>query len=108
MLDKYEQDYANNSEFIAEGLAIKLTEEMLELLEQKGLNQSWLAEQMGVSREHVSRILNARPNMTLLTIAKIAVALGVKPEVSLDKTFSVGEVKRSPRKQFAAKPISVS
>jgi len=83
-LDRYAQEYANDPEFVAEGLAIKVTEEMLECLELKCLNQSWLAEQMGVSRAHVSRILNARPNMTLLTIAKIAVALGVKPDVCLD------------------------
>ena len=83
-LERYAQEYANDPEFVAEGLAIKITEEMLECLELKNLNQSWLAGQMGVSRTHVSRILNARPNMTLLTIAKIAVALGVKPDVCLD------------------------
>jgi len=83
-LERYAQEYANDPEFVAEGLAIKVTEEMLECLGQKGLSQSWLAEQMGVSRAHVSRILNARPNMTLLTIAKIAVALGIKPDVCLD------------------------
>ena len=83
-LETYAQDYANDPEFVAEGLAIKVTEEMLKCLEQKKLSQSWLAEQMGVSRAHVSRILNARPNITLLTIAKIAVALGVKPDVCLD------------------------
>ena len=84
MLDRYANEYANDPEYVAEGLAIKVTEEMLECLELKGLNQSWLADQMGVSRAHVSRILNARPNMTLLTIAKIAVALNVRPEVCLD------------------------
>ncbi len=83
-LETYAKDYANDPEFVAEGLAIKVTEEMLEYLEQKRLSQSWLAERMGVSRAHVSRILNARPNMTLLTIAKIAVALGVQPDVCLD------------------------
>lgn len=83
-LETYAQDYANDPEFVAEGLAIKVTEEMLECLEQKKHSQTWLAEQMGVSRAHVSRILNARPNITLLTIAKIAVALGVKPDVCLD------------------------
>jgi transcriptional regulator with XRE-family HTH domain len=78
------QQYENDPEFVAEGLAIGFVEEMLECLEKRGLTQSWLAEQMGVSRAHVSRILNARPNMTLLTIAKIAIALGVKPDVVLD------------------------
>ena len=82
--DKWTLEYANDPEYVAEGLAIKVTEEMLECLELKGVSQSWLADQMGVSRAHISRILNARPNMTLLTIAKIAVALGVKPDVCLD------------------------
>jgi transcriptional regulator with XRE-family HTH domain len=84
MLERYTKEYASDPEFVAEGLAIKVTEEILECLESKQLTQSQLADQMGVSRAHVSRILNARPNMTLLTIAKIAVALGVKPDVCLD------------------------
>jgi len=83
-LDRYAQEYAKDPEFVAEGMAIKITEEMLECLERKGLSQSWLAEKMGVSRAHVSRILNARPNMTLMTIAKIAIALDVIPDVCLD------------------------
>ena len=82
-LERYAKEYANDPAFIAEGLSIKVIEEMLEYLEQKNLSQSWLAQQMGVSRAHISRILNAPPNMTLLTIAKFAVALGVKPDVCL-------------------------
>ncbi|GEM_PF-5493499 len=83
-LERYAEEYASDPECIAEGLAIKVTEEMLKLLEQKGLNQSWLAETMGVSRAHISRILNAPSNMTLLAIAKIAVVLGVTPDICLD------------------------
>ncbi len=84
ILEKYSNEYAKDPDFIAEGLAVKITEEMLECLEKRGLNQSWLAEKMGVSRERISRILNAKPNMTLLTIAKIAVALDVQPDVCLN------------------------
>jgi plasmid maintenance system antidote protein VapI len=81
------QEFANDPAFMAEGLSIKIVEEMLECLERKGLNQSWLAQQMGVSRAHISKILNAQPNMTLLTTAKIAIALGVQPDVSLNSKF---------------------
>ncbi len=96
-LERDAREYANDPEFIAEGLAIRVVEEMLEHLEQKGLNQSWLAEKMGVSRAHISRILNAPPNMTLLTIAKIAVALEVMPDVSLKtKPRQPGAVERVP------------
>lgn len=83
-LERDAREFANDPEFIAEGLSIKVIEEMLKLMEERGLNQSWLAEKMGVSRAHVSRMLNAPPNMTLLTVAKIAVALGVTPDVSLN------------------------
>lgn len=83
-LERYAQDYANDPEFIAEGLSIKVIEEMLKCLEQRNLSQSWLAQKTGVSRAHISRILNAPPNMTLLTIAKIAVALGFTPDVCLN------------------------
>ncbi len=83
-LERYVQDYANDPEFIAEGLSIKVIEEMLEYLEQRNLSQAWLAQKMGVSRAHISRILNAPPNMTLLTIATIAVALGFTPDVCLN------------------------
>ena len=83
-LDDAIKKYENDPEFIAEGLALKVTEEMLAILEKKGKNQSWLAEEMGVTRAHISKIMNARPNMTLLTIARIAVALSTKPEISIN------------------------
>ncbi len=80
----YIREYENDPEFVAEGLALKITEEALAYMETKGLSQSWLAERMGVSRAHVSRIFNAAPNMTLLTFAKIAVALGLEADISLN------------------------
>ena len=83
LLEQYEKEYSNDPEYIAEGLALKVTEEMLQIIRNRNKNQTWLAKQMGVSRARVSRILNARPNMTLLTIAQIAIALGVKPEITL-------------------------
>jgi transcriptional regulator with XRE-family HTH domain len=80
-LERYAEEYANDPEFVAEGLSMKVVELMLKLLNTKGLNQSWLAKEMGVSRAHISKILNAQPNMTFLTFSKIAIALGVEPDV---------------------------
>jgi transcriptional regulator with XRE-family HTH domain len=83
LLEQYEEEYSKDPEYIAEGLALKVTEEMLQILHNKNKTQTSLAEQIGVSKARISRILNARPNMTLLTIAEIAIALGVKPYISL-------------------------
>lgn len=83
-LEKDAKEYSKDPEFIAEGLAIKIVEEMLENMELQNMSQSDLAQKMDVSRALISRILNAPPNMTLLTIAKIAVALGMTPDVGLN------------------------
>ncbi len=82
-LARHIAELENDPEFIAEGLALKITEEALAYMQAKGLNQSWLAEKMGVSRAHVSRIFSAAPNMTLLTVAKICIALGLEPDIRL-------------------------
>lgn len=46
--------------------------------EDEELNQSRLAEVLNVSRQQVSKILNAKENLTLDTICKISEALGVE------------------------------
>jgi len=85
-LEQWVKEYENDPEFIAESLATDVIEEGIRILKSRGLTQSSLAEQMGVSRSHVSRILNAPPNLTLLSIARLAVALGVKPAIVLDQS----------------------
>ena len=73
----------DDPEFIATGLAVEIAEEAFDLMSKGNLKRSVLAQHMGVSRAHVSNILNAPTNMTLLSIARLAVALGVRPEVRL-------------------------
>lgn len=48
-----------------------------EMLHQ-GLSKSDLAKRMGVSLQSLSKLLNTQPNMTLKTIAKFELALGIK------------------------------
>lgn len=114
-LERYVEELANDPEYIAEGLAMDVTDQMLELLAERGLTQSWLAQQMGVSRARVSRILHASPNMTLLTIARIAVALGVKPGVRLNaerphkrkaRNGGDGQIRREPNTEGASPPAN--
>ena len=77
------KEYEKSPKFVAEGLALKVAEEVSRLLQEKGLNQSDLAMAMGVSRSLVSSILNAPPNMTFLTFARLSLALGVTPDVTM-------------------------
>jgi hypothetical protein len=77
------EQYERSPDFVAEGLAIGLIEEMLEMMEDENISQAEMARLMGVSPAYLSRILNAPPNLTLRSIAQIALALNTRPHVSL-------------------------
>ena len=82
-LDKYVDGYERDAGYIAEGLALRLIEQAISIMEERGISRSDLASLMGVSRSHITRMFNAPPNLTLRSIAQLAGALGVKAEVSL-------------------------
>lgn len=83
-LEKYFRDYVGDPDFIAEGIAVAIMEDALKIMKNKGLSRSDLANLMGVKKAHVSRLFNAPPNLTLRSLARLAVALGVKPIVRFD------------------------
>jgi transcriptional regulator with XRE-family HTH domain len=66
-----------------EEFILDITEGIWEALEGKGWNKVQLAEALGVSRSHVTQLLNGNRNMTLRTLADIAFALGLKPRIEL-------------------------
>lgn len=65
----------NDWEFVAIGLQTEMIMEVEKALSANGMNRASLARQMGVSRAHVSKILNEKGNFNLETIAKLSVAL---------------------------------
>ncbi len=87
-LQGYISELESDPEFVAEGIATEFIEEVLRVIHERGLSQSWLASKLGVSRAHVSRILKAPPNMTLLTMVRISQALEGRLNVSLDAARS--------------------
>lgn len=77
-------EYENDRTYVGEGLAADVVEQVLRILQERGLNQPWLAKQLGVTRQSVNRIFQAAPNMQLQTIAGLAIALGIKPKIIMD------------------------
>lgn len=78
-LNEYERDPG----YQAERLSILVTEEVARLMKQAGVNRTELAARMNVSKARVSRLLSGAPNMTLATLASIALALESEVRVSL-------------------------
>lgn len=74
-----------------------------------GLSKSDLAKRMGVSLQSLSKLLNSQPNMTLKTIARFELALGIKivPQVivSYSKELPFLSSNDSVREQFPSPAI---
>ena len=64
-------------------LIYHLTEDLLVLLESKGIKKSDLARALGKSRSFVSQLLSGQRNMTLGTLSDICLELDVTPVVNV-------------------------
>ena len=92
-LDAAISNYDSDPDFVAEGLAMKVIEDALKLMDKEGINRTELARRLGKSRAYVTRLFNAPPNLTLRSIAALAIALEAKPAVFLDpsSTLDLGQ-----------------
>ena len=69
-------------------MQVMIANRIYDLLDQKGMSQKDLAQKLGKTETEVSRWLCGTHNMTMATIAKIAVALDddiIKPTVTKQK-----------------------
>jgi transcriptional regulator with XRE-family HTH domain len=85
-LGTWHEIYSDDPDYRAEGMAIDLAQQIAFKMDALEMSRSELAELLGVNRAYVSKVLNAPPNLTLRSIAAVAIALGIKvePKVILD------------------------
>ena len=69
-------------------------DDLVRLLEARGLKRTELAEKLGTNRGYVTRVLNTEYNLSVETMAKIALALDAR--ISL-RMLPREEVERRPR-----------
>lgn len=74
----------NTLEFKLESLEIILTERILEIMEQKNISRSELAEKLNVSRAAVTKLLRNGSNLTLKRLIGIAFALESEIEIKIE------------------------
>lgn len=86
---------SSDPEFVAEELALAITEDIANAMEVEGISKAELAKRIGSSRSYVSRIMDAPPNMTLRSISKIGLALGLTPEVRLRRPIRRVQIVKS-------------
>jgi len=78
LLDAEIDSLQDDPEYIAAGLMIEIADRVFEQMKNLGMTQKQLAKQIGCSQPYISRILNHGTSMSLLTLARIAVALDME------------------------------
>ena len=66
-----------------EKIVLALTEEMIALMEQQGMNKSELAERMDTSKPYITKVMSGTANFTLDSMIQIADALNSELSVHL-------------------------
>jgi len=59
-------------------LQLEIGEVIYKTMKEKGWNKSELARRLGVSRQFVHKLLKCDENLTLLSLVKISMVLGIK------------------------------
>ena len=96
-------EFQKEPEFHVEGVLIRLGDEICLRMDELGMSRADLARKLGVSRAAVTRMLNGSPNMTLLKLVTVAMALDAEVEVRLKPKEAAAKAAAKPRKRVAAK-----
>ena len=75
-------------EYVFEGLQFDIMEQMLALMETRGMSRSQLARELGCSDAYVTKLLKGTQNLTLRTLFDVSRALGGELRVSLKEGAS--------------------
>lgn len=91
--------------YIAEGVSQKIAMQVNQALLAKGLKQNQLATKLGVSSAYISEVLGGKTNLTLLSLAKLAVALDYVLQVDLLTRSVETKSIATPTANYSADPV---
>lgn len=83
--------------------AINVAQDLVALLESRGLSQVELAKRLGITQSAIAQLESAQPkNVELRTLVRVAAALGARVDVSI-RSHRQGERKSRQRARHKAK-----
>lgn len=78
------QDAKSREDYWIEDAVLQFTMRLHEEMQKQGISKTELAGRIGASQPYVTRILKGRDNLTIATMVKLARAVGLKVQISLD------------------------
>ena len=82
LIEKLNKDSEEMRLFQQEMLILEVTELISELMEDKKIKKSELAERLGKTKGYITQLLDGRANMTLRTVSEVFYALNSSVNVS--------------------------
>lgn len=80
-------------EYKLQNLSIELTENVLKIMENKGINRNDLAKKLGVSRASVTQFFNEGSNITIKRLLKISEALDCEIQINLSPKANTHKIR---------------
>jgi transcriptional regulator with XRE-family HTH domain len=75
------EELVKTPEYWMETIQNELYRQVKKYLDEKGINQSQLAEKLKVTKGYVSQVLNGNFNYTLSKLIELSLAVGVAPDL---------------------------
>lgn len=82
LFEQWEQEYAEDAEYIAYGLLTDITADICAAMDEQGMKRKELAERLGVSPQYVTKFLNTPENTTVYQVVRFAQAVGLNVRMS--------------------------
>jgi len=81
--EKLEAELDQDPKYWVESMRFDFVQEVERLMQERGISRAELARRLGASPAYVTQMLKALFNPTLLTLAKVALALGARVKLEL-------------------------
>jgi transcriptional regulator with XRE-family HTH domain len=91
MLEAEHRKELNDPEYVADWLSLQLSMKVARVMATEGLTRRAMAQKLGVSPAYVSKVLVGHSNLTLKSLAKFALALGMRPEITFVEPKEEGQ-----------------
>ncbi len=94
--DLYKRAEGHDDYWLA-GTVQEFTEEIFRLMEREEVSRSELARRLGTSPAYITKILRGNANFTLMTMVRLAKALGAELRIQLTPSEAPGKAAQVPR-----------
>lgn len=78
-IERFKDDF----EYRSEGYYLDITEKVLKQMEEQSINKAELAQRLDCSKSHITQLFKGTTNITLETLAKLAIAVNSEWEFNL-------------------------